>query len=108
MTSKRIFVLLTLAVFTLVGYSRFPGHTYLQQDSLVYVPMFQHLDDSSVLTRDLVATRPHLAFTIYDEVSINLARMTGLSFRQVLTAQQILFRFLGILGIYLAAVRAHV
>jgi hypothetical protein len=103
MTSSRIFVFVTIAVFTLIGYSRFPGHTYLQQDSLVYVPMFQHLEDPSVLTRDLVATRPHLAFTIYDEVTIGASRLTGLSLRQVLTAQQLLFRFLGILGVYLAA-----
>ena len=103
MTSSRLFVVLTIAALTLIGYFHFPGHTYLQQDSLVYVPMFQHLSDPTLLTRDIVATRPHLAFTIYDEVSIGLARATGLDFHQVLAGQQIFFRFLGILGIYLAA-----
>ncbi len=103
MTPTRILVLLTIALFTLIGYYRFPGHTYLQQDSLIYVPMFEHLSDPEVLKNDIVATRPHLAFTIYDEVSIGVARVTGLSFEAVLAGQQILFRFLGLLGIYLAA-----
>ncbi len=60
--------------------------------------MFEYLDDPTVLTKDLVATRPHLAFTIYDEVSIHVARATGLDFHQVLAGQQILFRFLARAG----------
>ncbi|MCC7499381.1 MAG: hypothetical protein IT160_17505 [Bryobacterales bacterium] len=103
MTPTRILVLFSIAVFTLIGYFYFPGHTYLQQDSLIYVPMFEHLSDPTVLKNDIVSTRPHLAFTIYDEVTIGASRLTGLSFETVLAGQQILFRFLGLLGVYLAA-----
>lgn len=103
MTRIRILVLLVIAAFTLIGYYYFPGHTYLQQDSLIYVPMFEHLTDPSLLKNDIVATRPHLAFTIYDEVTIGASRLTGLPFETILAAQQLLFRFLGLLGIYLAA-----
>jgi hypothetical protein len=47
--------------------------------------------------------RPHLAFTIFDEMAIALRRLTGAGFREVLAAQQLIFRFLGLLGIFLVA-----
>ncbi|MFB3776232.1 MAG: DUF6798 domain-containing protein [Bryobacteraceae bacterium] len=98
-----IYIGLTIAVLTALGYVVFPGHTYLQSDTQIYVPMLERLWNPSVLQRDFMVERPHMAFTVYDEVALALRRWTGLDFREVLTIQQLLFRALGILGIYLIA-----
>ncbi len=47
----------------------------------------------------MVATRPHMSFTIFDEVTIALRRLTGAGFGEGLMAQQLAWRALGILGI---------
>ncbi len=99
----RTYVGLAIAVLTLLGYFQFPGHTYLQSDTQIYVPMLERLWNPAVLQRDFMAERPHMAFTIYDEVAVALRRLTGLGFREVLTFQQLIFRALAILGIYLIA-----
>ncbi|MBI4877034.1 MAG: hypothetical protein HY822_20545 [Acidobacteria bacterium] len=92
-----------IAALTLAGFFQFPGHTYLQSDTQIYLPMFERLENPQVLAKDLVATRPHMAFTIYDEVSLGLRKLTGADFQHVLAAQQLLFRALGILGAFLIA-----
>jgi uncharacterized protein DUF6798 len=92
-----------IIALTLLSYFQFPGHTYLGSDTQIYVPMLEHIWDSSALTRDLVAPKPHLAYTLYDEIAIALRWVTHNSFQAVLTAQQLLFRALQILGVYLLA-----
>lgn len=101
--ARRLLVAAAVILLTLVGYFRFPGHTYLQSDSQIYLPILEHLRDPSVLQRDLLAQHPHVSFTIYDEVSVGLARLAGADFRQVLALQQLVYRALGILGVYLLA-----
>ena len=81
----------------------FPGHTFLRSDTQIYVPMLEHIWDPSALANDLVATKPHLAFTLYDEIAIALRWMTRTSFEAVLVGQQFVFRALEILGVYLLA-----
>lgn len=81
----------------------FPGHTYLHQDTQIYVPMLERIWDPSVLIHDLSATRPHMAFTLYDEAAIGLRHLTGAPFERVLTGEQFVFRAAGVMGIYLAA-----
>jgi hypothetical protein len=100
---KHIYTGLAIAVLTILGYSLFPGHTYLQSDTQIYVPMLERLWNPGALERDFMVQRPHMAFTIYDEVAVALRRLSGLGFRDVLIFQQLLFRALGILGIYLIA-----
>ena len=92
--------ILAIAALTWV---RFPGHTWLQQDTQIYVPILEHLRDPAVLRRDMLVARPHVSFTLYDETARSLARVTGLGFRQVLEGQQIVTRALGIWGLYLMA-----
>lgn len=92
-----------IAVLTLLGFYRFPGHTYLQSDTQVYAPMLERVWDQTVLQQDFMVQRPHMNLTIYDEAAIALRRLTGLGFEEVLTAQQILFRGLGLLGVFLIA-----
>jgi hypothetical protein len=87
----------------LLTFFQFPGHTWLQQDTQIYVPILEHLRDPAVLRNDLVAQHPHVGFTLYDEIARALRGITGLGFREVLEAQQIATRALGIWGLYLMA-----
>ena len=98
-----LFVGAAIVLLTLLGFFQFPGHTFLQADTQIYVPILEHFRDHTVFDRDLIARDPHVAFTIYDEVALGLRRITGLDFQAVLTAQQLVFRALGLLGIYLIA-----
>lgn len=92
-------------VITLLGYWHFPGHTYLQSDTQIYIPMLERLQDPALFTRDIVALRPHLTFTVYDEAALLLKRVTSGSFEGVLTAQQLVFRALAVCGLMLIALR---
>jgi len=103
MTAKHLFVTACLLALTLTGFFRFPGHTFLQSDTQVYLPILEHFWDPSVLGRDLLAQEPHVSFTIYDETALALRGLTGLGFREVLELEQMLFRALGILGVFLLA-----
>ena len=85
----------------LIGFFYFPGHTILQSDTQIYLPILEHFRDPSVLTRDIVAINPHVAFTVYDEVAIALRRVTGVGFEGVLMGQQFVYRALGLLGLLL-------
>jgi len=42
----------------LVTFFQFPGHTYLQQDSQIYVPILEHLRDPAVLRNEILAEHP--------------------------------------------------
>lgn len=90
-----------LVLLTLGGFFFFPGHTFLQADSQIYIPILERLWDPSVLGKDPVATRPHVSYTIYDEVALLYRRLTGQPFQLGLHLQQILYRGLGLFGMYL-------
>jgi hypothetical protein len=94
---------LGIVCLTLLTYFQFPGHTYLQQDTQIYVPILEHLWDSSVLKQDILVQRPHVAFTLYDELALALRWLTHAGFHPILAALQILTRGLGIWGVYLIA-----
>jgi hypothetical protein len=96
-------VFAAVALLTLLGYFVFPGHTYLQSDTQIYTPMLERLWNPALFANEPLALHPHLAFTIYDEVALALRRATGFDFRIILTLQQLLFRALGIFGVYLFA-----
>ncbi len=102
-TRSQVLIAFTIAALTLLGYFKFPGHTYLQSDTQIYAPMLEHIWDHTTMTRDFMVERPHLAFTAYDEIAVLLRRLTGLDFEGVLTIQQLFFRALGILGVFLIA-----
>jgi len=89
-----------IVALTLAGFFRFPGHTFLQSDTQIYLPILEHLRDNSVFGRELLAQDPHVSFTIYDEVALLLRRVTGLDFEGVLLLEQLVFRALGLLGVY--------
>src|ERR1035437_268149 len=92
-------------LITSLGFFLFPGHTYLQSDTQIYIPMLERLHDPALFTRDIVALRPHLTFTIYDATAVALKRITRADFESILTAEQLLFRALGVCGLILIALR---
>ncbi|MBV9225919.1 MAG: hypothetical protein JOY85_17935, partial [Acidobacteriaceae bacterium] len=63
--------------------------------------MLERLDAPGFLSRDLVAISPHLTYTIYDEVTLFLHRLTKQSFENVLLGQLLLSRAAALLGIFL-------
>ena len=69
---SRLAVACSIVALTLLGFFEFPGHTYLHSDTQIYVPMLEHTWDRSTFPGDLVATKPHLSYTLYDEIAIAL------------------------------------
>jgi hypothetical protein len=100
---NRYAVAASALALALLTFFQFPGHTWLQQDSQIYVPILEHQRDPTVLRNEILAQRPHVAFTLYDEAALFLRRVSGLDFRQVLAYQQIVTRALGIWGLYMVA-----
>lgn len=94
-------VALFVVIVTALTFFVFPGHTYLHQDTQIYVPMLQKIEDPALYAKDLIVSRPHLSWTLYDEVTLALRRVTGLDFRTVLEVQQLTFRGFGIWGVFL-------
>jgi hypothetical protein len=92
-----------IILLTILSYWQFPGHAYFSSDTLIYIPMMEHLWDPTLLKNDLLATHHYLAFTLYDEIALFLRRLTTLDFHAVLILQQWIFRSLAILGVYLLA-----
>ena len=96
-------VALVILVLAAISFFRFPGHTILQSDTQIYIPILEHIWDPTALTRDIMATRPHVSFTLYDETALALRAVTGAKFETVLMAQQFVYRIVGIAGLYFLA-----
>ncbi len=103
MRFRRLAITAAVLLITALGYVVYPGHTWLQQDSQIYVPILEHLWDPGVLAHDPVATHPHVSLTVYDELALAARRLTGADFHTILAADQLVFRAVGILGVYLIA-----
>jgi len=106
MNSHRRVALGAVLVLAALGFFVFPGSTYLQQDTQIWVPMMEHLRDNAVLDRDMLAKRPHLAYTIYDEAALLLSRLASLPLEYSLRLQQFVARAFGIYGVWLLACSA--
>ncbi|GAB4364591.1 MAG: hypothetical protein OHK0021_08390 [Bryobacter sp.] len=100
---RALAVALPLLGFTLSSVFVYPGRTYLQSDTQIYIPIFEHLLNPAAIQGDLLLQGVHLRYTIYDEVTLALRRISALDFEWVLLGQQILFRYLGAWGAYLLA-----
>jgi hypothetical protein len=103
---KPIAVAAAVVALALLSFFQFPGHTWLQQDTQIYVPILEHLRDPGTLRNDVLVQRPHVSFTLYDEIALGVRELTGLGFREVLGAEQVITRGLGIWGLYLMATAA--
>jgi len=99
----RLSLVAALLVLTAVTFY-FPGRTYLQSDTQIYVPMMERdLAGPGVLASDPMATRAHTSFTLYDDIAILLRKITGAGFERILLLEQIAFRALGVWGLWLIA-----
>ena len=87
----------------LLTFFQFPGHTWLQQDSQIYAPILERLENPAALRNDMLTARPHVAYTLYDEAALALRAVTRLDFPTVLALEQIAARAFGIWGLYLCA-----
>lgn len=103
MTRPHLATAVALGAFTLLTYFQFPGHTWLQQDSQIYVAMLEHLDHPATLARDLLCIHPHVKWTAFDEIARALHAVTGFGYHAVFDAQMLLFRFFGLVGVFLLA-----
>ncbi|HVO96905.1 MAG TPA: DUF6798 domain-containing protein [Bryobacteraceae bacterium] len=92
-------------LITLLGFFLFPGHTYLQSDTQIYIPMLERLNNPALFARDIVALRPHLGLTIYDETALSLKRLIHTDLQWILQAEQLVFRALAVCGLMLIALR---
>ncbi len=92
-----------LAVLTLLSYFQYPGHLFLESDTQIYVPMFEHFRDPGLLARDPMVVRSHTAFTLYDEITLAVSRASGLSLEGALGALHVLVRLALFTGIFLTA-----
>ena len=92
-----------IAALALFSFFVFPGHTYLTQDTQIYIPILEHLWDATALQNDLLVRQSHAAFTLYDEYAIGLRWLTHSSFSAVLQTTQLVCRAAGIWGMYLLA-----
>ncbi|HYI95301.1 MAG TPA: hypothetical protein VEX68_17305 [Bryobacteraceae bacterium] len=101
--TRRWSAALALLALTSISFLIFPGHTILQADTQIYIPILERLNDPSLFANDEMAKRPHVQFTFFDEVGLLLRRITRLSFEQVLMGQQFVYRAVAILGVYLLA-----
>ena len=95
-----------VVVVTCLGFFVFPGRSILQSDTQIYIPILERLADPSLLSKDIMASRPHVTFTVYDEVALLLRNATGSSFEHILIAQQFVYRAVGVLGLFLIATGA--
>ena len=72
--------------------------------------MLEHQRDPAALRNDPVAVHSHTAYTLYDDIARALRAGVpfgpGAGFREVLMAQQLVARALGIWGLYLMATAA--
>ena len=94
---RGLLILLSLLAVTWFEFEVYPGHSYLQGETQLLVPMLERLDTTGFLSRDLVASNPTFAYTIYDEITQALHADGQMSFERALAAQQLLFRFCAIL-----------
>ncbi len=90
-----------IAILALLSFFVFPGHSYLAGDSQVYLPILERLSNPVLLERDIVASRPNLAYTWYDEITLAMTDYTGLSLERALEIQHLVCRALAIAGVFL-------
>ncbi len=101
----RVAVLAAVLGITLFGLTVYPGRTFLQSDTQIYIPVLQWLEDRSLYPEDLIPTGAHVSLTFYDEAARGGKAITG-SYQASLELQQALFRACGIFGVFLIATSA--
>ena len=95
---------LGLLAVTWLEFQVFPGHTYLEAGTQVYLPVLERLSAPGYLSRDLLSETPDIvSYTVYDEVTLFLHSVGRMSFQKALQWQQLLFRLAAVAGLFLLA-----
>ena len=100
---KPVAVAAACLALALLSFFQFPGHTWLQQDSQIYAPILERLENPAALRNDPLTARPHVAFTLYDEAALTLRAVTRIDFEWALEIEQIVARAFGVWGLCLCA-----
>ena len=103
---RALLLLLGIVAITWLEFEIFPGHSYLEGATQIYLPVLERLDTPGFLSRDLVATHPHVSYTIYDEVTLFLREAGGIGFKTALLTQQVLCRAAAVTGVFLLLLAA--
>jgi hypothetical protein len=93
----------SVIVLTGLGYWSFPGHSYLESDTQIWVPMMERIYNPVLFSDDHMVSRPYLALTAYDEITVGLREYAGLDFQHGLQIQQVVFRACAAAGLLLIA-----
>lgn len=92
---------LVLFGIALLSFFVFPGHTFLESDSQIFMPVLLHRADPALFAQEILVERPHTSFTLYDELIHALYRLSGgVRHEWILFAVQVAMRFAGALGVY--------
>jgi len=100
---RGLLILLGLLAVAWFEFQVYPGHSYLRGETQLLVPMLERLDTPGFLSRDLVASNPNFAYTIYDEITQSLHVAAHASFERALLWQQIFFRLAAVIGVFMLA-----
>ncbi len=103
MTGPSRLAWLGLVLLAGLSYFQYPGRRYLESDTQIYAPMFERFRDPGLLERDPMVTRAHTAFSLYDELAMAAARVTGLDFEPSLGLLHVAVRVALLAGIFLMA-----
>jgi len=95
----------SVILLTGLGFFVFPGHTYLQADTQIYVPMMERIYNPALFYDDPMITHSHLELTAYDEIAVALRNYAGLDFESGLKLLQVLFRACAAAGLLLIGLR---
>src|SRR5512140_2771998 len=87
-----------LAVLAILGFFVYPGHTFLESDSQIFMPVVLHRVNPTLFSGDIMISGTHTAYTVWDELLLGVHRVTGGQFESVLFVLQMVFRFAGMLG----------
>lgn len=94
----------SIALLTGLGYFVFPGHSYLEVDTQMYVPMMERIYNPVLFSDDiLIRNQNALALTAYDEIALGLRSYAGLDFEHGLKLEQVVFRGCAAAGLLLIA-----
>ncbi len=91
----------SLILATWFSFSLYPGSTFCEEDTQIYLPILERVLNPSLLRQDLITQYPHTQFTLYDELIVLVARDSGLDLKTVMVDFQFLFRFFFALGFFL-------
>src|SRR5512140_818839 len=88
-----------LAVLAILGFFIYPGHTFIESDSQIFMPVVLHRVSPTLFTSDSMISGTHTAFTVWDELLLGVHRATGWDFESTLYVLQMIFRLMGMLGV---------